>query len=590
MATITGKKLTIDGYTFDLSDVAPLASPSFTGTPTAPTAASGTNTTQIATTEFVQAAVASGGMTVDSAMSSTSTNTVQNKVIKEYVESQLADLSDSVRNRLDGHDSAISKLSNYVTPEMFGAVCDGVTDDTQALQNCINYASSNAIPVKITKNIFINQIINVPSYVRIDGATHYEYYPFIIAGANCPVVFNCTGVCNIFRDFGIRNYDSNYRVLDGIVMVGDSNYNIDTEIDNVHFSTMDRCVVIKGRNVNVHHSFFGQSRIGVYFDLPSDGTQYRGLQIDNCRFHEIGSFEALNWFDNSACIWIEDNTWSNLTVRNCIADQSGTFFYGYCTNGLIENNFVEAYAKPIIDIDGVGMPANVGSILFLGNTFNGKYGQVAVDVVQPYPEHIVSIKNCGRINFSNNILRHCQYDGMVLDTVTQCSINSNVFLNTGITDSTKKTAISLTNSTYINIIANLSGTNSMKIYNAVSSSSISTANNHNFYPLGAENVVFIDNKSWVLLGDCNSQSALTFDLPKEFLVRMNDGRSSFYCHKLDNYITNGVSFSEDGKKFYALTFRFTNENIVPILRQYDTANISAPVGWAVKLYFYGLYN
>lgn len=33
---------------------APIASPVFTGTPAAPTAASGTNTTQIATTEFVQ--------------------------------------------------------------------------------------------------------------------------------------------------------------------------------------------------------------------------------------------------------------------------------------------------------------------------------------------------------------------------------------------------------------------------------------------------------------------------------------------------------------------------------------------------------
>jgi len=36
---------------------APLASPAFTGTPTAPTAASGTNTTQIATTEFVSNAI-----------------------------------------------------------------------------------------------------------------------------------------------------------------------------------------------------------------------------------------------------------------------------------------------------------------------------------------------------------------------------------------------------------------------------------------------------------------------------------------------------------------------------------------------------
>ena len=41
----------------DLSAYAPLASPALTGTPTAPTAASGTNTTQIATTAFVKAAV-----------------------------------------------------------------------------------------------------------------------------------------------------------------------------------------------------------------------------------------------------------------------------------------------------------------------------------------------------------------------------------------------------------------------------------------------------------------------------------------------------------------------------------------------------
>lgn len=42
----------------DLAARAPLASPAMTGTPTAPTAAPGTNTTQVSTTAFVQAAVA----------------------------------------------------------------------------------------------------------------------------------------------------------------------------------------------------------------------------------------------------------------------------------------------------------------------------------------------------------------------------------------------------------------------------------------------------------------------------------------------------------------------------------------------------
>lgn len=45
----------------ELALKAPLASPALTGTPTAPTATAGNNTTQIATTQFVTTAVAAGG-------------------------------------------------------------------------------------------------------------------------------------------------------------------------------------------------------------------------------------------------------------------------------------------------------------------------------------------------------------------------------------------------------------------------------------------------------------------------------------------------------------------------------------------------
>ena len=55
--------------TVDTSVVAPLASPTFTGIPAAPTAAAATNTTQVATTAFVRAEVAalvnSAGATLD---------------------------------------------------------------------------------------------------------------------------------------------------------------------------------------------------------------------------------------------------------------------------------------------------------------------------------------------------------------------------------------------------------------------------------------------------------------------------------------------------------------------------------------------
>lgn len=59
--------------TTQLGTKAPIASPAFTGTPTAPTATAGTNTTQVATTAFVVAAVA--GVTIPAASA-----TVQGKV------------------------------------------------------------------------------------------------------------------------------------------------------------------------------------------------------------------------------------------------------------------------------------------------------------------------------------------------------------------------------------------------------------------------------------------------------------------------------------------------------------------------------
>ena len=55
----------VTNLTTDLAAKAPLASPTFTGTPKAPTAAAGTNTTQIATTEFVNTAVTNGLATAD---------------------------------------------------------------------------------------------------------------------------------------------------------------------------------------------------------------------------------------------------------------------------------------------------------------------------------------------------------------------------------------------------------------------------------------------------------------------------------------------------------------------------------------------
>ena len=59
---VNGTSLTPTNKIVNITGLAPLASPGLTGTPTAPTASVGTETTQIATTAFVAAAIAAASI------------------------------------------------------------------------------------------------------------------------------------------------------------------------------------------------------------------------------------------------------------------------------------------------------------------------------------------------------------------------------------------------------------------------------------------------------------------------------------------------------------------------------------------------
>lgn len=72
-AQLASKPTTIVGY--GLTDAAPLASPTLTGTPVAPTATLGTNTTQIATTAFVLANASAGSTFATEAQAETGAST-----------------------------------------------------------------------------------------------------------------------------------------------------------------------------------------------------------------------------------------------------------------------------------------------------------------------------------------------------------------------------------------------------------------------------------------------------------------------------------------------------------------------------------
>lgn len=71
-------------------------------------------------------------------------------------------------------DLKLYTLKDYVTPEMFGAVGDGVTDDINAIQRTIDYALQNKKSVKFTKDYIISRSLVVSS-----GNEHSNYGSFI---------------------------------------------------------------------------------------------------------------------------------------------------------------------------------------------------------------------------------------------------------------------------------------------------------------------------------------------------------------------------------------------------------------------------
>ena len=62
--------------------------------------------------------------------------------------------------------------NDYVTPEMFGAIGDGVTDDAKAIQNTINYGSSNKVNIEFgSKNYLCESSLTIPNgHTNIRGS------------------------------------------------------------------------------------------------------------------------------------------------------------------------------------------------------------------------------------------------------------------------------------------------------------------------------------------------------------------------------------------------------------------------------------
>lgn len=116
-------------------------------------------------------------------------------LLKEYVDNYFnnLDVQDEINNKLDELvcDGTLSRLVfkylGYITPEMFGAKGDSETDDTNSVNDCLEYAKNNGLAVMFCQIYGINEAITIPSELSIIGLD-YHYCGLKLLSENTNVV------------------------------------------------------------------------------------------------------------------------------------------------------------------------------------------------------------------------------------------------------------------------------------------------------------------------------------------------------------------------------------------------------------------
>lgn len=131
--------------------------------------------------------------------------------------------------RLEGYIRRSPK--DCVTPEMFGAVGDGITDDTRAIQTAVESAISNKQKIVLSKSYYITEPIKANGNLNLDGdevfrptlTTDKEIDAILVLGETngglvniSNINFNCNGKCDGIK-FGSSSFI--YNKIDNVLFV-----------------------------------------------------------------------------------------------------------------------------------------------------------------------------------------------------------------------------------------------------------------------------------------------------------------------------------------------------------------------------------
>ncbi len=303
-------------------------------------------------------------------------------------------------------------MSNLITD--FGAVGDGITDDTTALRNAV----ASGLPIEAPEAVYkITGAVSLPAGTEIVGRGRPT---FKFVGAFSLPCFATTGDGVLLRDIiidadkGSKAYSSNwalslahsFALLDnvsikeskvrGILLTGSKNRIVGGFIT----ATAGPAIQLRGGwgNTLADIDLSGNAGFGVHFDEAAHDNKLDGLQCYgnglelvgitySCYRNRIISCHAQETSDNGFSITGYENTLANCVALRCY--HSGIYIYGSrntVVNNLIRDNS-QRYLVDGTKFSGITMSPGWGGL----STDNVVTGNIIIDT-QATPSQAYGIR------------------------------------------------------------------------------------------------------------------------------------------------------------------------------------------------------
>lgn len=268
----------------------------------------------------------------------------------------------SIKAWLDDHPEATTTVQDYsldinkmiigaldyVTPKMFGAEGNGVTDDTKSLQNMLDFAHKYGCGCLIASNkSYIFSHLHIPSNIIIIGCggtlklkdntaidTTVSYYPI-----ECTNSENIT-IYNVNFDGNSAN-NSRFVVCDTITVDGNN-----VKIDHCTFiDAADSAIMLTGPNSSVTNSYIdGSTDVGIYINPYNIETTETKTLVDGVTIKN----------SKTSAIALKRNV-KKTTITNChisnskfgITSEQVQPELGYTGEVIISNNWISSELRGI---------------------------------------------------------------------------------------------------------------------------------------------------------------------------------------------------------------------------------------------------